>query len=280
MNGSINFDGTLSGSIAGGGGGGGSDVTITPVLTEGTKIADYSIDGAAGELYAPEAGDTVEVTPTLNVGDKVADIEVNGVNKALYSQSYGYANDMHDTNSETIGGLQKGSNITPIMVKAVSYADQSGVDGETIGVLSVGDTDYSIKQKKANVINYSVTEQDTGKKWIDGRDTYQISFYASSINSTTLVAVLGDSSDINLDILVNAFGSATYVTNGARQVVPIPQYFNNEYYVRVYVISDGATLIGTQYSGKCCLLLELSSSALSYYNHDLAFTIEYVKAVV
>lgn len=151
MNGSINFDGTLSGSIAGGGGGGGSEVTITPVLTEGTKIADYSIDGAAGELYAPEAGDTVEVTPTLNVGDKVADIEVNGVNKALYSQSYSYANDMHDTNSETIGGFQKGNNITPIMVKAVSYADQSGADGETVGVLSVGDTDYDIKQTIFNL---------------------------------------------------------------------------------------------------------------------------------
>lgn len=186
MNGSINFDGTLSGSIAGGGGGGGSEVTITPVITEGTKIADYSIDGTAGELYAPEAGDTVEVTPTLNVGDKVADIAVNGVNKALYSQSYGYANDMHDVNSETIGGLQKGSNITPIMVKAVSYADQSGVGGETIGVLSVGDTDFSVKQKKASMINYSTTEQDTGKKWVDGSNIYVQSFLIPyNINITT-----------------------------------------------------------------------------------------------
>ena len=152
MQASIDFDGTLTGSIAGGGGGGGgSEVNITPVLTEGTKIADYSIDGTAGELYAPEAGDTVEVTPTLNVGDKVADIEVNGVNKALYSQSYGYANDMHDTNSETIGGLQKGENITPIKVKAVSYSDQTGADGNTIGVLSVGDTNYDVKQTLFNL---------------------------------------------------------------------------------------------------------------------------------
>lgn len=196
MNGSINFDGTLSGSIAGGGGGGGSEVSITPVVTEGTKIADYTINSASGSLYAPEAGDTVEVTPTLNVGDKVADIAVNGVNKALYSQSYGYANDMHDTNYETIGGLQKGSNITPIMVKAVSYADQSGVDGETIGVLSVGDTDYLVKQKKVKVINYSLNEQDTGKKWVDGSDIYVQSFLIpSNINITT--------SWIDLNITVN-----------------------------------------------------------------------------
>ena len=171
MNGSINFDGTLSGSIAGGGGGGGSEVTITPVITQGTKIADYSIDGAAGELYAPEAGDTVNVTPTLAVGDKVADIAVNGVNKALYSQSYGYANDLHDDNSETIGGLQKGSDITPIKVKAVSYADQSGVDGETIGVLSVGDTDFTVKQKKSDSNIYSTTEVIIGS-WM-GKPLYR-----------------------------------------------------------------------------------------------------------
>ena len=42
------------------GGGGGSTVTITPTISTGTKIADYSIDGTSGELYAPNsAGSTV-----------------------------------------------------------------------------------------------------------------------------------------------------------------------------------------------------------------------------
>ena len=204
MQGSINFDGTLSGSIAGGGGGGGSEVTITPVLTEGTKIADYSIDSESGSLYAPDAGDTVEVTPTLNSGDKVADIEVNGVNKALYSQSYNYANNMHDDNYETIGGLQKGESITPINVKAISYADQSGADGETIGVLSVGDTNYAVKQKNVNVVNYSLNEQDTGKKWIDGKVIYQKTVYATS---------------------------QTYLTNTAWSVIPWNDNFSNVEYL-------------------------------------------------
>ncbi len=39
-----------------GGGGGGSTVSITPTLQSGTKIADYEIDGDAGELYAPAGG--------------------------------------------------------------------------------------------------------------------------------------------------------------------------------------------------------------------------------
>ena len=38
------------------GGGGGSTVTITPILSSGTKIADYSIDGVSDSLYAPNGG--------------------------------------------------------------------------------------------------------------------------------------------------------------------------------------------------------------------------------
>lgn len=38
------------------GGGGGSSVTITPTLSSGTKIADYSIDGVNNSLYAPSGG--------------------------------------------------------------------------------------------------------------------------------------------------------------------------------------------------------------------------------
>lgn len=43
-------------TISGGGssgGGGGSTVTITPTVSSGVKIADYTIDGVAGALYVP-----------------------------------------------------------------------------------------------------------------------------------------------------------------------------------------------------------------------------------
>ena len=39
-----------------GGGGGGSNVSITPTLQSGTKIADFEIDGVSGALYAPSGG--------------------------------------------------------------------------------------------------------------------------------------------------------------------------------------------------------------------------------
>lgn len=40
--------------IDSGGGGGGSTVTITPTLKSGIKIADFSINGQQGSLYAPK----------------------------------------------------------------------------------------------------------------------------------------------------------------------------------------------------------------------------------
>ena len=46
----------LKEAIEEGGGGGGSVVTITPTLETGEKIADYSINGVDGKLYAPEGG--------------------------------------------------------------------------------------------------------------------------------------------------------------------------------------------------------------------------------
>lgn len=49
------------------GGGGGSTVTITPTLATGTKIADYSIDGTAGALYAPSGGGASAVADLTDV---------------------------------------------------------------------------------------------------------------------------------------------------------------------------------------------------------------------
>lgn len=40
----------------GAGGGGGSSVTVTPIVTEGTNIADITVDGTTSHLYAPSGG--------------------------------------------------------------------------------------------------------------------------------------------------------------------------------------------------------------------------------
>ena len=98
-------------------GGGGSDVTITPILQEGIKIADYEVDGAIGELYAPDSASTiipnpsdeptqmlttlgindivyslsgsasVSITPTISSGIKIADYTIGSDSGSLYAPS-------------------------------------------------------------------------------------------------------------------------------------------------------------------------------------------------
>lgn len=95
MQGSISFDGGLNGSIVSSGSlsgsidtsGSGSTVTIQPTLFEGQKIADYTIDGVGGELYAPtgSGGSSVDIDPVLAAGVKIADYTIDGVDGELYA---------------------------------------------------------------------------------------------------------------------------------------------------------------------------------------------------
>ncbi len=72
--------------------GGGSSVEITPILSTGTKIAEYEIDGVSGDLYAPSGGgtgSTVSITPSLSTGTKIADFEIDGSSGSLFAPAGG-----------------------------------------------------------------------------------------------------------------------------------------------------------------------------------------------
>ena len=60
----------------GAGGKEGNEVNITPTLTQGIKIADYSIDNVSGKLYAPQ-------------GDGSGNISSNGINYSTEEQNTG-----------------------------------------------------------------------------------------------------------------------------------------------------------------------------------------------
>lgn len=59
-----------------GGGGGGTTVTITPTLSTGTKIADYTLNGEGGALYAPDGGSDVEANPSGTATDALTKLRV------------------------------------------------------------------------------------------------------------------------------------------------------------------------------------------------------------
>ena len=72
----------------GSGGGGGRTVTVTQVLTSGTKIATIGVDGTDTDLFAPSGGgggSTVSVTQIQSTGTKIATITVDGNGTDLYS---------------------------------------------------------------------------------------------------------------------------------------------------------------------------------------------------
>jgi len=249
MQASIDFDGTLTGSIAGGGGGG-SDVSITPTYNQGTKIADYSIDGNEGAIYAPE----IVINKYINDGVKIC--EINGVE--IFTPSCSYINTLSDVNVEQIGGFSQGANVTPVNVKRVSYTNDVS-NGEKIGTLAVGDTSYNVYQKQSSNINYSLNEQDTGLLWYDGRHIYQKTFEISITSALVSVSV----TDIDIDIILSVEG----VSVGTGYQICIPYYETLNYYQFI------------QYDkGNNNIQVASGNNVASYYDNTYV-TIRYVKAV-
>lgn len=190
MQGTIAFDGTLSGSIAGGGGGG-SEVTITPVLTEGEKIAEYSIDGENGELYAPESGSIVTITPTYIDGEKIADFTINGVAGKIYQPEIFYIHKIEKEYIENPGD-------TLLFYYTESDGDRAAIYCPaaqaplTAGANITIDQDNVISASGGGVINYSTAEQDTGELWTDGTShVYQKSFQATLSGNAVQIDLSG-----------------------------------------------------------------------------------------
>lgn len=159
MQGSIAFDGTLSGSIAGGGGGG-SEVTITPTLTSGTKIADYEINSTPGELYAPTPESLTAAAP-LDITSGVISIDLSGYQEKLTAGSY-----------ITIDSDNVISCSPPISV--VWYTPEPDVQQDVlIGKFRVNDVIQNVYAPAGGSSwDYSTSEVDTGQKWIDGKTIY------------------------------------------------------------------------------------------------------------
>ena len=239
MQGNISFDGTLSGGISGGGGGG-SDVTITPTLQSGTKIADYSIDDTPGSLYAP----TPEVLPGTIV------------TKAL--RKY---NDTTQTKIATVTTLDTTNNQevsqdiyapSPVQCWYTPGLEQDYQIGQftygdvtqnvyipdfqrplTAGANITIDVDNVISASGGSSWDYSTSEVDTGQKWIDNEKIYCRVFELSS------AIIITTSSDYNITSLadfsaikqpIKCYGIGSVVDE--EETLPLLLFkYNNAYYV-------------------------------------------------
>lgn len=65
--------------------GAGSNVTVTPIQTDGLNIATVTVNGVDSEIYAPE----VTVTPVQLTGTKIAEIEIDDAGYDIYAPASG-----------------------------------------------------------------------------------------------------------------------------------------------------------------------------------------------
>lgn len=178
MQGTISFDGTLSGGITGGGGGG-SEVTITPTLQSGTKIADYSIDQEAGSLYAP----TPEELPDTIVTKALRKYNDTSQTKIMTVTTYDKENDQ-EVSQDIYAPSPVDCWYTPgleqdYQIGQFTYGDVTQdvyiPDFQrplTAGANITIDQDNVISASGGSSWNYSTSEVNTGQKWIDGKDIY------------------------------------------------------------------------------------------------------------
>lgn len=80
-------------------------------------------------------------------------------------------------------------------------------------------------------INYSTTEQDTGKKWTDGRSIYQKAFPLTLTSGSDGKVAREDVSSLNIDQVINYSG---YITDGT-STYPVIEWLSVTIYSYVHV---------------------------------------------
>ena len=253
MEGNINFIGSLSGDISGGGGGG-SDVTITPTLTSGTKIADYEINSEGGSLYAPTPTSLTAELP-LVISNNVISIDLSGY--ATVSDLDDYQEKLTAGNYINIDSNNEISCTPPIT--NVWYTPEPDVQQDVlIGKFTVNEVTQNVYAPSGGKWDYSTSEVNTGQKWIDGKDIY-----------------------------CRVYRVLNPATNGNNTLLDITINCNNIYLLPTsnYNFTMGGNYNGAQYLDKLspttCFRIQLGTGGL-YYNSEGSFndTCDYLDIVL
>ena len=232
MQGNIDFSGTLKGSIAGGGSGG-SEVTITPTLQSGTKIADYTIDETRGSLYAPTPvtlPGTI-VTEALRKYNDDTQTKIMTVTTLDASNNQEVSQDIYapaPVQCWYTPGLEQDYQIGQFTYGSVTqnvyipYFQRPLTAGTGISIDSTTDT---ISCTASGGINYSTSEQDTGVLWLDGkhifRKTFRKTINIPSINRTwTTVLSTSDLSSLNIDTYLGLIKGIVLQNNVVINTIP------------------------------------------------------------
>lgn len=192
-------------------------VNITPVLESGTKIADYTIGNVSGSLYAPEGGSggsTVTITPSVATGTKIADYIIDGVAGSLYTPTPPEEVTITPVlqTGTKIAAYQKGNNTldlyAPTPPDAVTITPTVAT-GTKIADYTIGNVSGSLyAPESSGGIDYSLTEQDTGLKWVDGKTIYQKTYYQATPAFASQINKINVGSD-NYETVIDIEGTVT-----------------------------------------------------------------------
>lgn len=221
MSGSLSgvIDEMLSGSVAGNiqfeSGGGGSNVTITPTLESGTKVADFTIDDTSGSLYAP--------TPiTYSAGTNIT-IDENGVISATPTEYEAGDNITIEDGviSATDTTYTAGDNIT--IENGVISAESGGITMEELY------TESSPNEHPSTIL---LAHPISDYKFIIANVNFTSGGRAYNLGACWIATVLNSSSNIGYDM--GSGGNVWYSIGNDLQTLTQLQHSGDWHFANIY----------------------------------------------
>ena len=228
------------------------DVEIVPTLTEGTKIADFSIGAVEGELFAPPQ--------QSEINDNVTAVNSTWSSSKISTELSGKANsaDVY-TKAQVDTALSGKADTSDVYTKAqVDTALSAKANAADVYTKSEVDTAL------ANISDYSSTEKAIGK-WTDGKTIYRQVLTGTIANNVIDLSV-GEKIDtcVNYSLLVNK--------NGINFKAPYRMEDGANYY-QIYCFCNNAS--GNTNSN---VYATFASSTADYFNGcDVTCIVEYTK---
>lgn len=144
-------------AAAPGGGGGGSTVSVTQIVSSGTKIATITVDGADTDLYAPSGGGGGGSTVSWGTpGSDYVPLTVDGTTKNLLTEHQSLSNYVTLDGTQTITGAKtfSTSNVTLSGVSLLpAYNNTCEIGGSSARFASV----YGVNEDLAGNLSMSQT---------------------------------------------------------------------------------------------------------------------------
>lgn len=220
----------------------GSQVSITPTLHEGTKIADYTIDGIPGELFAPNGGGVKEVLagtvpPVSTIGED-DNVYVEFKLKPAYKLDWTY-----DCGGASAGGfdltVEKTSDDVPTAF-LFNGAYQYSIPGcnlwyAKLSGLTVGDTAHIS-------FNFQMSDDPASTKqvmnYVDTDAWYKQGIWISGVNDPT-----------DAHIMQNVDGKVKYGWSETANFLSVNQDLDPHHYEFDYTIESSDVYIYFNWNG-------------------------------